>query len=100
MIITFNTWCHVFNNFINFTAYPGNYNQQPGGYPQAGGYPQQQQSGATVVITGQPTVLVQQYRESPVRTTCTQCRADILTSTHYETGTMTWVVAGILCFIG
>lgn len=81
-------------------AYPGNNNPQPVGYPQAGGYQQQQQSNATVVVTGQPTVLMQQFRECPVRTTCPQCRADILTATYYETGTMTWLVAGILCFVG
>lgn len=86
-----------------FTAYPGQYNQQPGGYP-AQPQPQYgyggQQSSATVVVTGQPTVLIQQFREAPVRTQCPSCRADILTSTHYETGTMTWVVAGVLCFVG
>ncbi|XP_071164017.1 LITAF domain-containing protein-like [Mytilus edulis] len=84
-------------------AYPGQYNQQAGGYP-AQPQPQYgyggQQSSATVVVTGQPTVLIQQFREAPVRTQCPSCRADILTSTHYETGTMTWVVAGVLCFVG
>ncbi|XP_052105361.1 LITAF domain-containing protein-like [Mytilus californianus] len=82
-------------------AYPGNYNQ-PGGYPaqrESTGYGTQQ-SNPTVVVTGQPTVLIQQFREAPVRTHCQSCGADILTSTHYETGTMTWVVAGVMCIIG
>lgn len=82
-------------------AYPGNYNQ-PGGYPpqpKSTGYGSQQ-SNPTVVVTGQPTVLIQQFREAPVRTHCQSCGADILTSTHYETGTMTWVVAGVMCIIG
>lgn len=87
----------------NYAPPPGSYQAPPpaypGAYPPPGGYGHQQ-SSATVVVTGQPTVLIQHYRETPVRTQCPGCRADILTATHYETGTMTWLVAGILCFIG
>lgn len=34
---------------------------------------------------------VQTFREVPVRLTCTFCRADVVTSTYYETGTLTWL---------
>ncbi|KAL5017945.1 hypothetical protein ScPMuIL_003667 [Solemya velum] len=76
---------------------PGAYGQpggQPGVYGQPGMYGQQ---GATTVVVQQPTAVVL-YREGPVHTRCPACGADIITATFYETGTMTWIVALVLCF--
>ncbi|XP_041363011.1 cell death-inducing p53-target protein 1 homolog isoform X2 [Gigantopelta aegis] len=78
---------------------------QPGQYPptgqpaQPGYYPQNQQ--ATTVVVAQPTIaVVQQYRESPVHTRCPYCQAEVMTGTHYETGTFTWVICLILALVG
>jgi len=67
---------------------------QPGAPPPAPGYAQQ--PGATVVIH-QPQ---QMFREAPVVMACPHCRANITTSLTYENGTITWLAAGGLCFIG
>ncbi|VDH90951.1 lipopolysaccharide-induced tumor necrosis factor-alpha factor [Mytilus galloprovincialis] len=54
---------------------------------------------STVVITS-PAMLGPQFREVPVRTQCPACQADIMTSTRYETGTLTWISIGALCLFG
>lgn len=83
--------------------------QQPygPGYPPAQGYGQpiggygQQQSAQTTVVVAQPAVtVIQTFRESPVHTRCPHCQAEIVTATHYETGTFTWIVCLIVCLIG
>lgn len=56
--------------------------------------------GPTVVAQPVAVVACQSMRESPVRVSCTSCRADIMTATTFETGTMTWLLVGILCIIG
>ncbi|XP_071126345.1 lipopolysaccharide-induced tumor necrosis factor-alpha factor homolog isoform X1 [Mytilus edulis] len=63
--------------------------------------PQYSQGGqqSTVVITS-PAMLGPQFREVPVRTQCPACQADIMTSTRYETGTLTWISIGALCLFG
>ncbi|BFZ18094.1 hypothetical protein BsWGS_21133 [Bradybaena similaris] len=74
-------------------AYP----VQPG-YGQTYGAPQHANYSNTTTIVTQPTVtVVQVYRESPVRTTCPHCRADVVTATYYETGTFTWVACFVIC---
>jgi hypothetical protein len=78
---------------LSFTAYPGTHDQHQSGHPS------QPQHITHVVVTSQPTFIVHTFRESPVRTTCPDCRSDILTSTHREIGTITWVVCLVLCFI-
>ncbi|XP_046339167.1 cell death-inducing p53-target protein 1-like isoform X3 [Haliotis rufescens] len=93
-----------------YPAQPG-YPQQPGqpygvpgyhGYSQPGqpgGYPQGQAS--TTVVVQQPTIaVVQQFREAPVQTQCPHCAAQIVTATHYDNGTFTWVICLILCLVG
>ncbi|XP_055875073.1 cell death-inducing p53-target protein 1-like [Biomphalaria glabrata] len=92
---------------------PGGYPPpgQPGGYPPPGqpyppqaGYPSQstQSHMNTVVVTQPqaPVVVVQTFNAVPVRTNCPHCHADIVTATHFESGTFTWVICIILCVVG
>jgi len=77
---------------------PGQYPNQPGPYPNT--YPPpgpQPIYQPTVVVT---TTNVVPMREFPVLTSCPHCRATITTSTRYETGLMTWLIAGILVLFG
>ncbi|KAK7111447.1 lipopolysaccharide-induced tumor necrosis factor-alpha factor homolog isoform X1 [Littorina saxatilis] len=88
--------------------------QQPGyGQPQQPGYGQQQQPGygqpqqqgymhgnTTVVVTQPALTMVQTFRESPVHTRCPHCQAEIVSATHFETGTFTWIICLILCLVG
>ncbi|XP_076070566.1 lipopolysaccharide-induced tumor necrosis factor-alpha factor homolog [Mytilus galloprovincialis] len=80
---------------------PQQYGQPPNQYGQPPAYGGQQQQTSTVVV-GQPQTLVlqQTYRDSPVRTTCPSCNADVMTAISFEVGTMAWVVAGCLCIFG
>ncbi|KAK7507192.1 hypothetical protein BaRGS_00001127 [Batillaria attramentaria] len=75
-------------------GYPQGYGQPAYGQP---GY----QSGQTTVVVTQPALtMVQTFRESPVHTRCPHCQAEIMTATHYETGTFTWIICLILCLVG
>lgn len=56
--------------------------------------------GVTVVAQPVAVVACQSMRECPVRVSCPSCRADVMTATTFETGTMTWLLVGILCIIG
>ncbi|XP_052791285.1 LITAF domain-containing protein-like isoform X4 [Mya arenaria] len=91
--------------------YPGNekgmppppnpaYPQQQG--PAGGQYGQQQygQQGTTVVVSQPAYTVVQHFRESPVRIKCQFCQADVVTSTFYETGTLTWVACFVIAIVG
>ncbi|CAG5114504.1 unnamed protein product [Candidula unifasciata] len=76
-------------------AYP----VQPG-YGQGYGVQSASYNNTTTIVT-QPTIaVIQVYRESPVRTMCPHCQADVVTATHYETGTFTWLACVIICFFG
>ncbi|XP_076459294.1 lipopolysaccharide-induced tumor necrosis factor-alpha factor homolog [Babylonia areolata] len=66
-----------------------------GGYPPAGGA-----AHSTVVVTQPAMTIVQTFHESPVRTQCPHCRADIVTATQYESGTFSWLMCVILCLVG
>ncbi|XP_053392419.1 cell death-inducing p53-target protein 1 homolog isoform X8 [Mercenaria mercenaria] len=94
-------------------AYP----QQPGPagygaqYGQPAPYPAQQyqpaqyntpygQNTSTVVVTQPAYTVVQHFRESPVRIKCQFCQADVVTSTYYETGTLTWVACFVIAIVG
>ncbi|XP_062581069.1 LITAF domain-containing protein-like [Saccostrea cucullata] len=69
--------------------------------PGQGQPPPPPPGGSTMVYTHQPTFFNPiMFREFPVATTCTYCRASITTSTRYETGTFTWVACGVIAFIG
>jgi len=90
------------------TAYPQQPPPGPAGYNTQygmGGPPQGQagfvgQQGSTVVVTQPAYTVVQHFRESPVRIKCQFCSADIVTSTFYETGTLTWVACFIIAIVG
>ena len=83
--------------------------QQPGYPPQQPGYPQPAPYGTqpgyattTTTIVQQPTQVLATmgFHESPVAMTCPNCRATIVTSTAYVTGTLTWLACLGLCVIG
>ncbi|XP_052264491.1 lipopolysaccharide-induced tumor necrosis factor-alpha factor homolog isoform X5 [Dreissena polymorpha] len=85
----------------------GGYAPQYGGYPQQGpghpqqGYPAQYGQQATTVVVAQPAyTVVQNFRESPVRIKCQFCQADIVTSTYYDTGTLTWIACFVIFIVG
>ncbi|XP_060603756.1 lipopolysaccharide-induced tumor necrosis factor-alpha factor homolog isoform X8 [Ruditapes philippinarum] len=91
-------------------AYP---QQQPGygaQYGQPAPYPAQYQPAqyntqygqntSTVVVTQPAYTVVQHFRESPVRIKCQFCQADVVTSTFYETGTLTWVACFVIAIVG
>lgn len=70
--------------------------QEPGPTtPQPG-----QADHPTVVLTQPVVTVVQTYQANPVRTTCPLCHAEIITGTHYEIGTFSWLMCVILFFIG
>jgi lipopolysaccharide-induced tumor necrosis factor-alpha factor len=72
-------------------------------YPQQGypaqPYPQQQQQ---VYVATQPTVVVTsnvvRFGSSPVQMVCPYCKNTVVTSTHYDTGAMVWLVCLALFF--
>lgn len=65
------------------------YQQQYGATTQGQPYPPQQ--GQTSVIYTQPVTVVHMFRECPLRTVCQFCSAEVVTSTYYENGTLTWL---------
>ncbi|XP_022341660.1 LITAF domain-containing protein-like [Crassostrea virginica] len=59
------------------------------------------QTTSAVVVTQQtPFVAVQLFRETPVRLKCQYCSSEVITSTSYETGTITWLACAITAFVG
>ncbi|BFZ18096.1 hypothetical protein BsWGS_21135 [Bradybaena similaris] len=77
---------------------PG-YPPSQAGYPPAQGYAYTGQN-TTVVVSQPPLTLVQTFGSVPVRTCCPHCKADIITATHFESGTFSWVVCFVLCLVG
>ncbi|KAL5017943.1 hypothetical protein ScPMuIL_003665 [Solemya velum] len=73
----------------------------PAGQPYGYGPPPPQGQNTTVIMQ-QPTTIavVQHLGNTPMRTRCAACGADVVTATYYETGSMTWLIAIILCFVG
>ena len=57
------------------------------------------QQTTTVITAGYPMV-AQVFRESSVPMQCPYCHANITTTTTYETGTLTWLICGILILFG
>ena len=96
-------------------AQPG-YPPAPGGPPQAqpvyppppagphGPQPPAPQvmhpTGTNTVVITNPTVLAQTFREVPINMQCPNCRNNIVTAVHYETGTLTWLACIILFLVG
>lgn len=56
-----------------------------------GQYQSYQQQGQTNVVLTQPITVIQTYRECPLRVICPFCHAEVVTSTYYENGTLTWL---------
>lgn len=61
----------------------------------------------TTHIVHQPAVIhqpvigvAQRFGQHPCNATCATCRASIVTTTAYEVGTFTWLIAAIICFLG
>ncbi|XP_048747521.1 LITAF domain-containing protein-like [Ostrea edulis] len=79
---------------------------QQGYPPPQQGYPPPQTGYAPppvqTVVVAQPVAMcgAPAMRECPARVTCASCRADIVTGTTFETGMLTWLIAGILCLFG
>ncbi|KAK3098325.1 hypothetical protein FSP39_018456 [Pinctada imbricata] len=83
---------------------PGYGQPPPPGYGQpttssSSSYPV---STSTTVVMSQPELYgsISMFREHPVRTKCPACNAEVLTSTSFESGTLTWVACLVLAFIG
>lgn len=86
------------------TIHPQGYGPPPPGYgpPPPSGYgppPPMGQPGQTTVIV-QPSVAIANFSDNPIQLRCPKCNAEIMTSTHYETGTLSWILCLILCFFG
>ncbi|RUS76342.1 hypothetical protein EGW08_015904 [Elysia chlorotica] len=81
---------------------PAGYGPPPGAYPPPGqqGYGHQPHAPTTVVVSQPPITLVQSFHSVPVRCTCPHCRAEIVTATHFESGTFSWVMCVIICLLG
>lgn len=92
------------------TIHPQGYGPPPPGYgpPPPSGYgpppPMGQPgmygppSGQTTVIV-QPSVAIANFSDNPIQLRCPKCNAEIMTSTHYETGTLSWILCLILLFL-
>lgn len=78
----------------------GGYAQPTGGYAQPYGMQTNYSHGTTVVVAQPAVTVIQTFRDVPVHTNCPHCRAEIVTGTHYESGTFTWLFCCILWFVG
>ncbi|XP_071100087.1 lipopolysaccharide-induced tumor necrosis factor-alpha factor homolog [Haliotis cracherodii] len=76
-----------------YGAPPPAYGAPPPGYAQ---------TNTTVVMAQPSTVLLHPARlgEAPVQLQCPRCNAQVVSSTYYETGSLTWLAAGIICIVG
>ncbi|XP_053402681.1 lipopolysaccharide-induced tumor necrosis factor-alpha factor homolog [Mercenaria mercenaria] len=73
--------------------YPGEKTDYP--TQNQGQYAPYQQQSDTNIIVSQPVTVVQTYRECSLRIVCPFCHAEVVTSTYYEPGTLTWLA----CFL-
>jgi lipopolysaccharide-induced tumor necrosis factor-alpha factor len=81
------------------TSYTGYAPGQPQPYPPPQGYSQ------TAVIIQQPQSMAisgatYRYSQYPALIICQHCQATVTTSMSYETGLLTWAVAGAICLFG
>ena len=60
------------------------------------------QPTTNTVILDQPALIVVgiQFRETPVRTECQHCHAEVITVTQYEEGTLTWLACFLIGIFG
>ncbi|XP_060564454.1 LITAF domain-containing protein-like [Ruditapes philippinarum] len=77
--------------------YPGSDNKAEYPPQHQGQYMPYQQGGDsdTTVILNQPVTIIQTFGECCIRLNCQFCHADVITSTEYEPGTLTWLA----CFL-
>ncbi|CAG5115065.1 unnamed protein product [Candidula unifasciata] len=75
--------------------------------PQAGAQPPYAQTSKSLntVIIQQPQSLaissvVYRYSQYPALVVCQHCQATVTTMVSYETGLLTWAVAGAICMFG
>lgn len=64
--------------------------------------PQQQttvQQTPPLVIYANPTVTQVQFGPYPMRFTCPNCNAHVMTETHSVPGLLTYILSGALCFL-
>ena len=56
----------------------------------------------STVVVQQPSAFVVglQFRDTPIRINCQFCHADVITATHYEVGTLTWVMCFLVGIVG
>ncbi|CAL1529736.1 unnamed protein product [Lymnaea stagnalis] len=78
----------------------GGYAQPTGGYAQPYGMQTNYTHGTTVVMAQPAMTVIQTFRDVPVHTNCPHCRAEVVTGTHYEAGTFTWLFCCVLWFVG
>ena len=79
--------------------------QKPFGYPPLKETPQKPSYGAntTTIITSQPAVgqaVPIILHEAPMSVICPSCHAQVITVVRYETGTLAWVLCGIMFCLG
>ncbi|KAF6022900.1 hypothetical protein EB796_018786 [Bugula neritina] len=74
--------------------YPQQYPQQ---YPPQGAPPM---AHGTTVIMAPPIVMVNSpmLGTNPTAIQCPRCQANVVTQPHYQSGVLTWLIAGLLFF--
>ena len=99
--------CFLINLPFYFTAQPPYGQPPPPGFAPPQGYAQPQQPGGypamqqnTVVVNQPTTMVVQQFRDTPVQTTCPHCQAQVITGINYISGTFTWLLCIVIFLIG
>ncbi|GFO25537.1 lipopolysaccharide-induced tnf-alpha factor [Plakobranchus ocellatus] len=93
------SWENSHSGYSNPAQPGGGYSQT--GYSQSGSGYTGGYTHATTVVVAQPAVrAMQTFRDAPVHCSCPHCRAEIVTGTHFETGTFTWVVCCVLWLVG
>ncbi|KAK2185134.1 hypothetical protein NP493_245g00003 [Ridgeia piscesae] len=46
------------------------------------------------------TIVVQEFRNTPVQTVCPFCQATIITAIEYNVGCLTWLLAVVIVIVG
>lgn len=59
----------------------------------------QQQPQPMIIYTNQTTLAPVQFGPYPMRYTCPNCNAHVMTETHSTPGLLTYILSGALCFL-
>ncbi|KAH9489201.1 hypothetical protein Btru_045594 [Bulinus truncatus] len=74
---------------------------QSAGHPQSSHTSPRPGSPPTAAVASPPQVVVVKGFDSlPARAKCPHCHADIVTATHTESGTCSWIMCIVLCLVG